>query len=324
MKKKILITGGCGFIGSHLTEFFLQKGFKVYAYDKYNSSNSWGWLEENNNKNLEVILGDVKDYNMTLSVIKNVDYIFHLSALISIPQSYISTSAFIENNVVGSFNVLEACKFYNKPVIITSTSEVYGTGRHFPMNENHCLNAQSPYAASKTSADQLALSYQKSFNLNLKIIRPFNAYGPRQSGRAIIPNLISQFINQEQKTINVGNINTSRDLTYVKDLCEAYYLLFKKKKTKEFIYNVGTNKDIKISDLIKLISKITSIKKKISIQKTRLRPKNSEVQRLLCDNSRFKKEFKWKPKTSITDGLDKTINWIEDNLHHFKTNNYNI
>ena len=272
MKKKILITGACGFIGSHLTEFFLEKGFKVYAYDKYNSSNSWGWLEGNNNKNLEVILGDVKDYNMTLSVIKNVDYVFHLSALISIPQSYISTSAFIENNVVGSFNVLEACKFYNKPIILTSTSEVYGTGKIFPMGESHFLNAQSPYAASKTSADQLALSYQKSFNLNLKIIRPFNTYGPRQSGRAIIPNLISQFINEEQKTIQVGNINTSRDLTYVKDLCEAYYLLFKKKNTKEKIYNIGTNKDIKISSLIKLISKITSEKKKISVQKTRFRP----------------------------------------------------
>ena len=324
MKKKILITGACGFIGSHLTEFFLEKNFKVFAYDKYNSSNSWGWLEGTNNKNLELILGDIKDYNMTLRIIKNVDYVFHLAALVSIPQSYISTSSFIENNVGGSFNILEGCKFYNKPIILTSTSEVYGSGRYFPMNEKHVLNAQSPYAASKTAADQLALSYQRSFNLNLKIIRPFNTYGPRQSSRAIIPNLVSQFINDKKKQINVGNINTSRDLTYVHDLCQAYYLLYKKKKTKQIIYNVGANKDIKISKLIKLISKITSINKKVVIQKKRIRPKNSEVVRLLCDNSKFKREFNWKPKINITQGLENTISWTEENLNYFKTKNYNI
>tara|TARA_B100000686_G_scaffold303729_1_gene340793 strand:- start:832 stop:1806 length:975 start_codon:yes stop_codon:yes gene_type:complete len=324
MKKKILITGACGFIGSHLTEFFLEKNFKVFAYDKYNSSNSWGWLEGANNKNLELILGDIKDYNMTLRIIKSVDYVFHLAALVSIPQSYISTSSFIENNVGGSFNILEGCKFYNKPIILTSTSEVYGSGRYFPMNEKHVLNAQSPYAASKTAADQLALSYQRSFNLNLKIIRPFNTYGPRQSSRAIIPNLVSQFINDKKKQINVGNINTSRDLTYVHDLCQAYYLLYKKKKTKQIIYNVGANKDIKISKLIKLISKITSINKKVVIQKKRIRPKNSEVVRLLCDNSKFKREFNWKPKINITQGLENTISWTEENLNYFKTKNYNI
>ena len=324
MKKKILITGACGFIGSHLTEFFLKKNFKVFAYDKYNSSNSWGWLEGTNNKNLELILGDIKDYNMTLRIIKNVDYVFHLAALVSIPQSYVSTSSFIENNVGGSFNLLEGCKFYNKPIILTSTSEVYGSGKYFPMNEKHLLNAQSPYAASKTAADQLALSYQRSFNLNLKIIRPFNTYGPRQSSRAIIPNLVSQFINDKKKQINVGNINTSRDLTYVQDLCQAYYLLYKKKKTKQIIYNVGTNRDIKISKLIKLISKITSINKKVVIQKKRIRPKNSEVVRLLCDNSKFKREFNWKPKINITQGLENTISWTEENLDYFKTKNYNI
>ena len=276
MLKKILITGACGFIGSHLTEFMLNKGFKVTAYDLYNSKGSVGWLENiRKNKKLEIVLGDVRDYKSTLDLVKKTDYVFHLAALISIPYSYNAPYSFFQTNVEGTYNLLEACRVTKKKIIITSTSEVYGSGRFFPMNESHPLNAQSPYAASKISADQLALSYNRSYNTQVNIIRPFNTFGPRQSSRAIIPNILKQAISKD--IINLGNLSSKRDLLYVSDLCEAYYSLFKREKKFGKIYNVGTEKTHSILQIINKIEKTLHKKVKIKVEKKRIRPVKSEV-----------------------------------------------
>jgi dTDP-D-glucose 4,6-dehydratase len=240
--KKVLITGACGFIGSHLVEYFVAKKIKVIAYDKYNFSADTGWLENNKNiRNTKIVLGDINDYSLTNKLIKEVDYVIHLAALISIPYSYFSPGSYVKTNVEGTYNILESARLNRKKVIITSTSEVYGTGIKFPMNENHPLFAQSPYAASKIAADNLTLSYYNTFNLPVKIIRPFNAFGPRQSNRAIIPTVISQILSNRKK-IKVGNIYPKRDWTYVTDLCSAFYSLYKSPRGFGKIYNVGTGK----------------------------------------------------------------------------------
>jgi NAD dependent epimerase/dehydratase len=221
--KKILITGGSGFIGSHLVEFLLKKGFHVTVFDKYNYQNNWGWLENfKNNKNLSVFLGDIRDYDFTNKIIKKKDAVIHLAALIGIPYSYESPLAYIRTNIEGTYNVLESCKNNNiKNIIITSTSEVYGTAQQIPITENHPLSAQSPYAASKIGADQLAISFYKSFNLPITIIRPFNTFGPRQSLRAIIPTIITQLL-KKKNIIKLGNLKPTRDFTYVSDTVDAF------------------------------------------------------------------------------------------------------
>ncbi len=323
MSANILITGACGFIGSHLTEFFLQKGYKVTAYDLYNSNNSVGWLDkEKRNKNLKIVLGDIRDYKSTLQLVKKSDYVIHLAALISIPYSYNAPYSFFKTNVEGTYNILEGCRVANKKVIITSTSEVYGSGEKFPMNEDHELNAQSPYAASKISADQLALSYYNSFDLNVNIIRPFNTYGPRQSGRAVIPSIIKQVV--AKKNIKLGNINSKRDLMYVTDLCNAYYSIFKNKKKFGNIYNVGTKKSHSIIKIFQIIKKISKKKIYIKIEKKRVRPKKSEVNKLQCDYQKIKKELKWKPKIDIETGIIKTFDWISRNKEKYESNIYDI
>jgi dTDP-glucose 4,6-dehydratase len=323
MLKKILITGACGFIGSHLTEFMLNKGFKVTAYDLYNSKGSVGWLENiRKNKKLEIVLGDVRDYKSTLDLVKKTDYVFHLAALISIPYSYNAPYSFFQTNVEGTYNLLEACRVTKKKIIITSTSEVYGSGRFFPMNESHPLNAQSPYAASKISADQLALSYNRSYNTQVNIIRPFNTFGPRQSSRAIIPNILKQAISKD--IINLGNLSSKRDLLYVSDLCEAYYSLFKREKKFGKIYNVGTEKTYSILQIINKIEKTLHKKIKIKVEKKRIRPVKSEVDKLLCDFKKIKKEVLWEPKIDLLKGIKKTYSWFQKNKDEYDNNVYNI
>ncbi len=228
--KKILITGGCGFIGSHLTEFLVNLGYKVKVFDRYNPENNWGWLENSSFKSeVEVILGDIRDFDSVSNASNGCSDILHLAALIGIPYSYISPLAYIKTNIEGTYNILECARkgsFDN--IIITSTSEVYGSGIKLPINEDHRILGQSPYSASKISADQIGLSYFKSFDLPVKIIRPFNTYGPRQSARAIIPTIFSQLY--DNNSVNIGNINTTRDFTYVLDLCSAYEKFLKCKK----------------------------------------------------------------------------------------------
>ena len=322
--KRVLITGGCGFIGSNLTNYFLKKRVKVIVLDKYNFHNNYGWLEDiKNNKNLEVELGDIRDYDIVNNTIKKVDSVIHLAALIGIPYSYKSPLAYINTNILGTYNILESCKQNKiKNIIVTSTSEVYGSSRYEPMDENHPTESQSPYAASKNSADELTKSYFRSFNLPIKIIRPFNAYGPRQSARAVIPNIIFQLNNKKIKKVKLGNLTPKRDYTYVEDLCDAYYKIYNLKKFGE-TYNVGTNEKISIKDLYNLIPVTIGIKKEIIIENIRKRKKTSEVMSLRSNFNKLNKATGWKPKTSFVKGLKKTIIWVKKNQKIYK-DIYNI
>jgi NAD dependent epimerase/dehydratase len=325
--KKVLITGAAGFIGSHLTEYFLNKDFKVTAFDRYNSFSSFGWLDTLNLKKVKLVLGDIRDFDSVNNVVKGQDIVIHLAALIGIPYSYISPAAYIKTNIEGTYNILEASKNNKvKQVLITSTSETYGTAQTYKISENHPLNAQSPYAASKISADQMALSYYRSFKTPVKIIRPFNTFGPRQSLRAVIPTIIAQAINHN--IIEIGNINTSRDLTFVTDTCDAFYKILKSDKLFGEVVNVGSDNDISIKDIIKKVSKI--LDKKIIIKKSfsRWRPIKSEVFRLRCDNKKILKYTNWKPKFSGKNGFDnalsQTIEWFKNNKQFIKEKKYYV
>ena len=312
--KKILITGAAGFIGSHLTEFFVNKGFSVVAFDRYNSNNNFGWLNSSPVKKIELILGDIRDYDSVYQSMKNCDAVIHLAALIGIPYSYFSPLAYVKTNIEGTYNVLESAKNLKlKEIIITSTSETYGSAQYMPINEKHPINSQSPYAASKAAADQISLSFYKSFGLPVKIIRPFNTYGPRQSSRAIIPTIINQCLSTKNNIIKLGNLKPTRDLTYVGDLCEAYFSIFNNKNTIGEVINVGNNSNISIEMLAKKIIKASGKKIAIKKDKLRLRPEKSEVQNLKCDNKKIKKLTKWSPNTSIDKGLKITTNWIKNN-----------
>ncbi len=324
--KKILITGGCGFIGSHLVEYMTLKGYEVTVFDRYNINNHWGWLEHSEyKKDIEVILGDIRDFDSVFNASKGCNNILHLAALIGIPYSYISPLAYIRTNIEGTYNILECARkrsFEN--IIVTSTSEVYGSGLKLPMKEDHRIIGQSPYSASKISADQLSISYHRSFDMPIKIIRPFNTYGPRQSARAIIPTIFTQAYDSNY--IKIGNNNTTRDFTYVLDLCNAYEKLLKCRKNNAYgnIYNIGNNMEISVKDLIYQIKNITGKNKKIISDSKRVRKPSSEVQRLRCDYSAFKKLTKWEPKYSINSGLKKFNNWFLEHRNVYKSNQYNI
>ena len=324
--KKILVTGGCGFIGSHLSEYLVEIGYQVKVFDRYNSENSWGWLEKSKyKKEIEVILGDIRDFDSVLNASKGCESIIHLAALIGIPYSYVSPLAYIKTNIEGTYNILECSKIRNfDNIIITSTSEVYGSATEFPIKENHRLLGQSPYSASKIGADQIAISYFKSFDFPIKLIRPFNTFGPRQSARAVIPTIFSQCY--ENKSIKIGNINTTRDFTYVSDLCNAYEKLLTSEKKSAYgnVYNIGTNNEISIIELINLIQKICKSNKKIIQENIRKRKKSSEVNRLRCDSSSFQKLTSWKPKVSFIDGLKKFNDWYVSNKNYYKPNQYNV
>ena len=312
--KNILVTGGTGFIGSHLVEMCVKKNFKVTCFDRYNPNYNLNNLENSKYlKKINFIFGDIRDYDSVSKAVKGQDYVFHLAALGGIPYSYTSPLAYIKTNVEGTYNVLQASKLnLVKQVIVTSTSEVYGSAQTIPIDESHPLVGQSPYAASKIAADQLAISYWKSFGYKVKIIRPFNVYGPRQSLRAIIPTIISQFLNN-QKKIKLGNIYTSRDFTYVDDLCSAYFHLLKEKKIFGQPVNIGTSLEYKIKDVLNVVKDLTRKNLKISSENLRKRPINSEVNRLVCDFSKFRNLTNWSPKISFKSGVARTLKWFKDN-----------
>lgn len=326
MKNKILITGAFGFIGSHLTEFFVKNNFNVIAFDRYNTNNDWGWLENSSFKNdIEVITGDIRDFDSVSKVVKDSNKVIHLAALIGIPYSYNSPLAYIKTNLEGTYNILESSKNCElDEVLLTSTSEVYGTALYTPIDELHPLQAQSPYSASKIAADNLGISYYKSYNLPIKIIRPFNNYGPRQSARAIIPTIISQLILKDLKKIDLGNLLPTRDFTYVEDTCDAIMKILNEKQFFGEVINIGTNNEISIIDLATKISKLMKINLDINNDKKRIRPKNSEVERLVCSNKKLNKITNWEPNHTFDEGLKKTIEWFKENNNHLKPHIFNV
>ena len=323
--EKILVTGTAGFIASHLAENLVNNGYRVKAFVRYNSKNNWGWLEHSPLKNeMEVITGDIRDYDSVYNAVKGCQVVFHLAALIGIPYSYISPKAYIETNINGTYNVLQASRELNlEQILITSTSETYGTAQYVPIDEKHPLVGQSPYSASKIAADQLALSYYHSFELPVKIVRPFNTYGPRQSARAVIPTIITQLLDGNT-ALNLGNTKPTRDLTYVNDTVSGFLEIFKSDKLFGTVTNIGMNEETSINDLAKTIAGILNTEIKIDMDNQRVRPDKSEVERLKCDNTKLKKHTGWKPHYDLTKGLNETINWIKRNLDLYKTEIYNV
>ena len=324
---RILVTGGGGFIGSHLAELCVKHGFKVVAFDRYNPNNHWGWLEKSDYRDdLEVILGDVRDYDSVSKAMKGCNAVFHLAALIGIPYSYVSPLAYVRTNVEGTYNVLEAAKNLElDQVLMTSTSETYGTAQYTPIDENHPMVGQSPYAASKIGADQLAISYYKSFDLPVKIVRPFNTFGPRQSARAVIPAIISQLMNIKN-SIALGNLTPTRDLTYVIDTCHAFINIYNSDSLFGEFVNIGMNSEISIGDLAVLISNLMETDITIETSDERVRPKNSEVERLVCDNTKLTNNTPWKPSYTLAEGIGEVIEWMKnpDNLNMYKSDQYNV
>jgi NAD dependent epimerase/dehydratase len=325
--KKILVTGADGFIGSHLTEMLYSKGYKVKALSQYNSFNNWGWLDSINCKNnIEIITGDIRDYNFCESITKDIDIIFHLAALIAIPYSYQSPESYLETNIKGTLNICQAAKKNNiSRLIHTSTSEVYGTAHYVPIDENHPLQAQSPYSATKIAADAMAMSFYYSYNLPLTIARPFNTYGPRQSARAVIPTIITQ-IASGKKEIKLGDQFPTRDFNYVEDCCRAFIMLAESEKVIGQTVNIGSNTEISIGDTFSLIKELMSSDVVLINDEKRKRPINSEVFRLCCDNKKIKDLTNYKPHVDFRSGLERTIKWITlpQNLKTYKTEIYNV
>ena len=321
---KVLVTGAAGFLGSHLTEKLVELGKDVRALVHYDSNNNWGWLENSKYKdNIEFVVGDIRDFDSVFSAMHDVDEVYHLAALIGIPYSYLSPLAYVKTNIEGTYNIIQSAKILNtKNIIITSTSETYGSAQYVPMDEKHPKVGQSPYSATKIGADNLALSYNKSFGLPIKIVRPFNIYGPRQSARAIIPTISIQILNGIEK-IKLGNLNAKRDLTFVKDTVQGFIEIAKNEKFNGESINIGMQEEFSVKDLVNKISKIANKKVEVEIDNQRVRPDKSEVDRLLCDNSKLIKNSNWKPIYNIDTGLKETINWIDQNKNLFKHNIYN-
>lgn len=325
MSNKVLITGAAGFIGSHLTELCVEKGYEVRAFDRYNPNNNWGWLDNSVCINdIEVILGDIRDYDSVYDAMKDCEAVFHLAALISIPYSYVSPLAYIRTNIEGTYNVLESAKHLGvRDILITSTSETYGTAQYVPIDENHPIVGQSPYSASKISADQLAISYYRSFGLPVKIVRPFNTYGPRQSARAIIPTIICQLLNGQGK-IKLGSTTPTRDFAFVKDVVNGFIEIHETKNLFGETINIGTNTEISIGNLTNLIARIMDKKIEIISDKQRVRPDKSEVERLVCNNRKILEYTNWKPEYDLESGLYLTIEWTKQNVGLYKSEVYNI
>lgn len=325
--KTVLVTGADGFIGSHLTERLVREAAKVKALSQYNSFNNWGWLEDVDCKDdIEVLCGDVRDANYMREITKGVDMIFHLAALIAIPYSYIAPDSYIDTNIKGTLNVCQAARDNGvSKTIITSTSEVYGTARYVPIDEKHPKQPQSPYSATKIGADAIAKSFYNAFELPITIARPFNTYGPRQSARAIIPTIITQ-IAAGKKEIKLGDLTPTRDFNYVKDTCSGFVALAKCDKTNGEEINIGSNYEISMKDTLNLIKEIMNSDVEFVTDEQRLRPKNSEVNRLWCDNTKIKELTGFKPEYDIRRGLEETVKWFSnlENLKKYKADIYNV
>lgn len=327
MAIKVLVTGADGFIGSHLTEALLEAGFDVRAFVFYNSFNSWGWLDTLDKQklsNIEVFAGDIRDPNGVFEAMQDIDYVFHLAALIAIPFSYHSPDSYVDTNIKGTLNVLQAARRLNtKRVLVTSTSEVYGTAQYVPIDELHPYQGQSPYSATKIAADRLAESFYRSFDLPVTIVRPFNTYGPRQSARAVIPTIITQLLAGKSE-IKLGNLEATRDFNYVKDTVAGFISLAKSDKTIGEEINIATGKEITIGELAQTIIDQINPEVKIVCDQIRLRPEKSEVDRLLGDNKKILRLTDWQPQYDLAAGLKATISWIEQHMNSYKIDEYNL
>lgn len=331
--KRLLVTGADGFIGSHLTERLIESGYCVRAFACYNSFNSWGWLDNSPKEiknEMDVISGDIRDASRVKQAMQDCDAVFHLAALVAIPYSYLSPQAYIETNIKGTLNILQAARELElERVVHTSTSEVYGTAKYVPIDENHPIKAQSPYAASKIGADQLAISFFSSFSTPVSIIRPFNTYGPRQSARAVIPTIITQ-IAQGQRRIKLGNLNPTRDFSYIKDTVRGFIEVAQCDASIGEIVNIGSDFEISIRDTVQIISDIMGAQIETESDIQRQRPHSSEVERLWADVSKARELFNWKPeyagKDGFRKGLTEMIEWFtnQDNLASYKAGRYNI
>ena len=331
--RNILITGAGGFIGSHLTEALLRKGYHVRAFIHYNSLNSWGWLDSFDSeirKSLDVFAGDIRDPYGVKKAMQGCEIVFHLAALIGIPYSYHSPNTYIDTNVKGTLNVVQAARELGvKKVVHTSTSEVYGTARFVPITEDHPLQGQSPYSASKIGADQIAMSFYLSFGTAVVIIRPFNTYGPRQSARAVIPTVITQIAGGKKK-IKLGSLHPTRDFNFVKDMVKGFIAAAESEHSVGEVINIGSNYEISIGDTVKLIAETMNAEIEIETDESRLRPEKSEVERLWADNSKAKNLLGWEPfyggREGFKRGLKETVEWFTDhnNIKRYKTGIYNI
>lgn len=324
--KQVLVTGAGGFIGSHLTGRLVELGASVRALVRYNSRNDWGLLELLENKvkdELEIVLGDLTDPYCTLRILGGCSVVFHLAALIAIPYSYIAPSQFVSVNCGGTLNLLEAARSHGVELFVhTSTSETYGTAQYTPIDEKHPLKGQSPYAASKIGADKLAESYHLSFGVPVATIRPFNTYGPRQSARAVIPTIISQGLGGE--VIRLGSLFPVRDLNYVSDTVEGFIKVAESPRAVGEVINVGSGKPVSIGELAEKIVGLLGGGKRLVFAEERVRPEGSEVRELLCDNRKARELLRWKPRTSLEEGLARTISYIKGNLSRYKPENYNV
>jgi len=325
--KKVLVTGADGFIGSHLVERLLKEGAQIRAFVYYNAFNHWGWLDtfpEDRLKEIDDFTGDIRDPNGVLEAVKDMDVVFHLAALIGIPFSYHSPDSYVDTNIKGTLNVLQAARKEKvKRVLVTSTSEIYGTAQYVPIDEGHPVNPQSPYAATKAAADSLALSFYRSFDLPVAIVRPFNTYGPRQSARAIIPTIITQ-IASGKKSIQLGNLKATRDFTYVTDTVNGFIRLAEAKGVDGGIYNIGNGCEISVKDLVKTIAEVLGKDVNVVTDRRRVRPDKSEVERLLSNVTKVEKVCGWKPKVALREGLKETCLWFKDNLKSYKSGIYNV
>lgn len=331
--RNILVTGADGFIGSHLTEYLVRLGYNVRAFVYYNSLNSWGWLDhvpKEIRRELEVVAGDVRDPHGVKTAIIGCDAVLHLAALVAIPYSYHSPATYVDTNIKGTLNVVQAARELDvHKVVHTSTSEVYGTAQYVPIDEHHPLQGQSPYSASKIGADQIALSYYRSFGTPVAVIRPFNTYGPRQSARAVIPTIITQIASGKRK-IKLGALHPTRDFNYISDTVKGFVAVLNSERAVGEVINIGSNYEVSIGETAHLIAQLMGTEIEIETDHERLRPEKSEVERLWADNRKARELLGWEPeyggKEGFKRGLKLTIDWFTnpDNLKHYKADVYNI
>lgn len=322
--QRVLVTGGEGFIGSTLVERLVRQGAQVRALVHYNPFGKHGWLDPELHKDVEVLAGDVRDAERVFTAVEGSDLVFHLAALIGIPYSYVAPESYVQVNVTGTHNVASACRRASVGRLVhTSTSETYGTALQVPIDESHPLQPQSPYSASKIGGDMMALSFFHAFDLPVAVVRPFNTYGPRQSTRAVISTILAQLHNGATE-LSLGSVSPTRDFTYVEDTAAGFMAVAECDKALGQVVNIGSGSEISIGDLVELLIKITGSSATITTDESRIRPSGSEVERLLCDNTRAREWAGWAPQVSLEEGLKRTSEWVAQNLEHLQTTGYAV